>query len=100
MSSSQIAIPAPVNLLPLPAICRNHTREITVSTVVPSPRSSFGMKCVQCGHELTAPESSEFRNERQVHHAWHCCKCETHFESWYFYPPDTKAMPSLRGASV
>jgi len=26
---------------------------------VSNPRSSFGMKCVQCGNELIAPERSE-----------------------------------------
>ena len=35
-------------------------------------RSSFGTDCVQCGSELIAPEWTEYRNERQVHHVWRC----------------------------
>ena len=44
-------------------------------------RSRFGMRCVQCGDELLAPEWSECRNERQVHHVWSCWKCDCCFET-------------------
>ena len=44
-------------------------------------RSSFGSKCVQCGNELIAPEWTEYRNKPQVHHVWHCWKCDCSFET-------------------
>jgi hypothetical protein len=40
--------------------------------IVPNRRSNFGMSCAHCDNELIAPEWSEFRNERQVHHVWRC----------------------------
>ena len=43
--------------------------------------SSFGMKCVQCGTELIAPEGSEHWNERHVRHLWRCQKCNCCFET-------------------
>jgi uncharacterized protein with PIN domain len=43
-------------------------------------RSSFGTNCVQCDNELIAPESSEYRDERQIRHFWHCSKCDCSFE--------------------
>jgi hypothetical protein len=51
-------------------------------TTVSNRRSSFGMKCIQCGDELLAPEWSEYRNERQVHHVWRCWKCDCCFETF------------------
>ncbi len=38
-------------------------------------RCSFGMKCVQCGDELIAPERSEYRDEEDIRHVWYCPKC-------------------------
>ena len=38
-------------------------------------RRSFGMKCVQCGDELIAPEKSDYRHEGDICHVWHCPKC-------------------------
>jgi hypothetical protein len=49
---------------------------------VSNRQSSFGMRCVQCGDELLAPEWSEYRNERQVHHVWRCWKCDCYFETF------------------
>ena len=43
-------------------------------------RSSFGANCVQCDDELIAPERSEYRDERQIRHLWHCPKCDCSFE--------------------
>jgi hypothetical protein len=43
-------------------------------------RSSFGTNCVQCDNELIAPERSEYRDERQIRHLWHCSKCDCSFE--------------------
>ena len=45
-------------------------------------RSGFGIRCVQCGDELIAPEWSEYRNEQQVHHVWRCWKCDCCFETF------------------
>ena len=45
-------------------------------------RSGFGMRCVQCGDELIAPEWSAYRNEQQVRHVWRCWKCDCCFETF------------------
>jgi hypothetical protein len=45
-------------------------------------RSGFGIRCVQRGDELIAPEWSEYRNEQQVHHVWRCWKCDCCFETF------------------
>ena len=55
-------------------------------------QSSFGMRCVQCGDELLAPEWSEYRNERQVHHVWSCWKCYCYFETF----ADVKPMEDVK----
>ena len=50
-------------------------------TMIPSYRRlSFGINCLQCDNELIAPERSEYRNERQIRHLWHCPKCDCSFE--------------------
>ena len=46
-----------------------------------NPDSSFGMKCVQCSKQLIAPQSSEYRNERDIRHVWRCPKCDCCFET-------------------
>jgi hypothetical protein len=43
-------------------------------------RSSFGTNCVRCGDELIAPERSEYRDEGQIRHFWHCSRCDCSFE--------------------
>jgi hypothetical protein len=47
----------------------------------PKRRSSFGTNCVQCDHELIAPEWSEYRSKQQNRHHWRCCKCDCCFET-------------------
>jgi hypothetical protein len=58
-------------------------------------RSSFGTDCVQCGSELIAPEWTEYRNERQVHHVWRCWDCDREFESIVSLPVDGKSMKDI-----
>ena len=48
--------------------------------VPPKRRSSFGTNCVQCDNELIAPERSEYRDEGQIRHFWHCSTCDCSFE--------------------
>ena len=62
-------------------------------TVSSTRRSSFGMDCVQCDNELIAPESSEYRDERQVLHFWRCPKCDYCFE--VIAPADTKPIKDI-----
>ena len=50
-------------------------------TIVPNRRSSFGINCVRCRHELIAPEKSEYRHGTHIRHQWYCSNCETCFES-------------------
>jgi len=56
-------------------------------------RSSFGTSCIQCSDELIAPERSEYRNERQIVHFWHCSKCDHGFE--VISPADTKSIREI-----
>ena len=56
-------------------------------------RSSFGINCVQCDNELIAPERSEYRDERQIRHLWHCSKCDCSFE--VILPADTKSIEDI-----
>jgi len=67
-----------------------------MSMMVPNCRSSFGMSCVQCDNELIAPEWTEYRNKRQVHHVWHCWRCDCRFESLVSFPTDTKSVKDIR----
>ena len=57
--------------------------------------SSFGLKCIRCSDELIAPEWSECRNERQVHHFWRCWKCDCCFESLVSFPADNKSIKDV-----
>ena len=51
-------------------------------------RSSFGMKCVQCGHRLIAPERSEYWSDKRACHIWYCRKCSCCFRVLFvFLPP-------------
>jgi hypothetical protein len=43
-------------------------------------RSSFGTICVRCDIELIAPERSEYRDDGQIRHFWHCSTCDYSFE--------------------
>ncbi len=56
-------------------------------------RSSFGTSCIQCSDELIAPERSEYRNERQIVHVWHCATCDYGFE--VISPADTKSIKEI-----
>jgi hypothetical protein len=51
------------------------------------------MKCIQCDHELIAPERSEYRDERQIAYFWHCSKCDCCFE--VISPTDTKSIEGV-----
>ena len=51
-----------------------------MATIVSTPRSSFGMRCVHCNNALIAPEWIEERNERQIQ-VWSCWKCDFYFET-------------------
>ena len=57
-----------------------------MSAMVSSRRCSFGITCVKCSSELIAPELSEYRNEREVHHLWRCAECDCRFESLVSFP--------------
>ncbi|MGA2842660.1 MAG: hypothetical protein ABSG18_21325 [Steroidobacteraceae bacterium] len=67
-----------------------------MTTILSNRRSKFGMTCVQCSNELIAPEWSEYRNERQVRHLWHCWKCDWSFESLVSFPAVTKSMKDIK----
>jgi DTW domain-containing protein YfiP len=67
-----------------------------MTTILSNRRSKFGMTCVQCSNELIAPEWSEYRNERQVHHVWHCPKCS----ACVVFPADTKSMRDIKTGKV
>jgi hypothetical protein len=64
-----------------------------VPTIASKRRSSFGMDCVQCDHELIASESSEHRDERHILHLWRCPTCDCCFE--VISPADTKAIKEI-----
>jgi hypothetical protein len=71
-----------------------------MTTILSNRRSKFGMSCVQCSNELIAPERSEYRNERQVHHVWNCPKCNACFGSLVVFPADTKSMRDIKTGKV
>ena len=52
-----------------------------MTTMVSNRRSSDGVWCVQCGDELPVPEWSEYRSDRELHHLWHCWKCDHRFDT-------------------
>ena len=57
-----------------------------MAAMVSNRRSSFGITCVKCSSELIAPELSEYRDERQIHHLWRCSECDCRFESLVSFP--------------
>jgi hypothetical protein len=61
-----------------------------MSTTASKRRFRFGISCVHCDNELIAPEWSEYRHERQVHHVWRCSRCDCRFESIVSFPADNK----------
>jgi hypothetical protein len=71
-----------------------------MTTIQSGRRSSFGTSCIQCGNELIAPEWSEYRNERQVLHVWHCLRCNACFGSLVAFPADTKSMRDIKIGKV
>jgi hypothetical protein len=62
--------------------------EVTMATMVPERRSTFGTNCVRCGNELIAPEKSELRDGKYVRHLWLCSQCATCFASLEVIPVD------------
>lgn len=61
--------------------------------VASSGRSSFGMDCIRCANYLIAPDKSEYRDEKQVAHHWHCPKCDCCFE--VISPTDIKSIKDM-----
>jgi hypothetical protein len=57
--------------------------------------SSFGMKCVQCGNELIAPERSKYWSDKRACHIWYCRKCSCCFDSLVLFPAETKSMKNV-----
>jgi hypothetical protein len=64
-----------------------------MQTVASKRRSGFGTNCFQCDNELIAPERSEYRDERQIRHLWHCSKCDCSFV--VISPADTKSIKDI-----
>ncbi len=62
----------------------------------PHRRCSFGMKCVQCGDQLIAPERSEYREEGDIRHVWHCPNCCACFGAPAPSPFDVSSMKGSR----
>ena len=71
-----------------------------MTTILSRRRSKYGISCVQCSNELIAPEWSEYRNGRQVHHVWHCPKCSACFGSLVMFPADIKSMRDIKTGKV
>jgi ribosomal protein L37AE/L43A len=60
----------------------NPSREdFSMTKMAAARRSSFGMRCAHCNDHLIAPEWTEQRNNRQIHHVWHCSRCDFYFET-------------------
>jgi len=75
------------------ALRRSDSRGVAMRMLPSKRRSSFGTNCVQCDNELIAPARSEFRDERQIRHFWHCSKCDYSFE--VIAPSDTKSIQDV-----
>ena len=71
-----------------------------MTTILFHRLSNFGINCVQCSNKLIAPERSEYRNERQVHHVWHCPKCSACFGSLFVFPANSKSMRDIKTGDV
>jgi hypothetical protein len=55
--------------------------QIPMTVKAAKPPLNFAMWCIRCGEELPLPEWSEYRNDREVNHLWHCWKCDCRFET-------------------
>ena len=64
-----------------------------MQTVSSKRRSSFGTDCIQCGHELIAPDRSEYRDQRLILHLWCCPECNCTFE--VISPADIRAIKDV-----
>ena len=71
-----------------------------MTMILSNRRSKFGMACVQCSNELIAPEWSEYRNERQVRHSWHCWECDFRFESLVSFPAVRKLVKDIKAGGA
>jgi hypothetical protein len=71
-----------------------------MTTILSNRRSKFGMTCVQCDNELIAPEWSQYQNERQIRHLWHCLECDLCFESVVSFPALNKPMRDIKTGNV
>jgi hypothetical protein len=80
----------------VPSILQADSLKGDASGPVSNRQSSFGMKCLKCSNELIAPEWSEYRNERQVRHSWHCWDCDFCFESVVSFPAVTMSMRNIK----
>jgi hypothetical protein len=49
-------------------------------------RSRLAVPCAQCGVALTAPEWSEYLDDRRIRHLWSCQACGYEFETEVCYP--------------
>jgi hypothetical protein len=56
-------------------------RQQGVAAMISRRFSRFSMNCAHCNNELTVPEWTEDRNERQIHHLWRCSRCDFLFET-------------------
>jgi hypothetical protein len=52
-----------------------------MATKASNPNANYKMRCVYCGDELPVPEWSEYGNDQEIHHLWHCWKCDYRFET-------------------
>ena len=75
------------------ALRRSDSRGVAMRMLPSKRRSSFGTNCVQCDNELIAPERSEYRDEGQIRHFWHCSRCDCSFE--VIPPTNTKSIEDI-----
>jgi hypothetical protein len=71
-----------------------------MTTILSNRRSKFGMTCVQCDNELIAPELSQYQNERQIGHLWHCPECDLCFELVGSFPAVNKPAKDIKTGNV
>jgi hypothetical protein len=62
-------------------VTRKRVQRDYISMAIFNHRRTFGMNCLHCTNELIAPESSEYRDEGQICHVWHCCECDSRFKT-------------------
>lgn len=71
-----------------------------MTMILSNRRSTFGMTCVHCDNELIAPKWSQYQNERQIRHIWHCSECDLCFASVISIPAVDKPMRSINTGKV